>query len=457
MSSDPALAVLADLPEHLYVTGADVGARYDCDWSGEKPHRPGLVFRPRSTQDVSLILRACHAVRQPLVVQGGLTGLSGGATPQRGEWGLSTEFLDAIHELDRDSKTITVGAGTPLQRIQESAEAAGLVFPLDLGARGSCVAGGIVSTNAGGNQVVQHGMARALVLGLEAVLADGTVINNDNKLLKNNAGFDLKQLFIGTEGTLGVVTRVTFRLFPRKAGRPTALCAVSAFEQAVALLHHVELNLPVLSAFEVMWADYYQAAIAATAARDPFDMAHGYYIITETESVDQLAGMEALESALATAIEQGIVADATIAQSVREAEAFWTIRDGASELIPLMQPVATFDVGIPIPRMERFVEDARAALSEAFAACTVLVFGHIADGNLHLLVSTGREEDVHGIYDTVYGIVQGAGGTITAEHGVGATKKDWLHLCRDEAQIALMRQLKAALDPRGILNPGRVV
>ena len=456
-AGDTAHALLAGFEPDLYIAGDDVGERYACDWSGDNPHRPAVVFRPRDSADVSRVLKACHAAGQPIVVQGGLSGLSGGATPQPGEYSLSTERLNRIDELDTESKTITVGAGTPLQTIQEAADAAGLVFPLDLGARGSCNAGGIVSTNAGGNQVVQHGMARALVLGLEAVLADGTVISNDNKLLKNNAGFDLKQLFIGTEGTLGVVTRVTFRLFAKKPSRPTALCALPRFDDVVALLHALERALPVISAFEVMWSDYYRASVSATQSRDPFDEDHGYYVLVETEGADERVGIDGLESALAGAAEAGLLPDACVAQSAREAAAFWAIRDGVSELIPVMSPVATFDVGIPIPRMARFVADTHAALDQAFDGCTALVFGHIADGNLHLLVSTGAKEDLRGIYDTVYAIVRDAHGTITAEHGIGATKKEWLHYSRGEAEIDLMRTLKAALDPRGILNPGRVI
>lgn len=449
--------LLATFDPTLYRAGDDVGHAYACDWSGDDPHRPAVVLRPRTVADVSAMLRACHAADQPLAIQGGRTGLSGGATPRPGEWVLSTERLTGIAELDTDSKTITVGAGVTLQRIQEAADEAGLAFPLDLGARGSCVAGGLVATNAGGNQVIQRGMARALVLGLEAVLADGTVIASHNKLLKNNAGFDLKQLFIGSEGALGVVTQVTFRLFGKMAGRPAALCAAHAFDDVIALLHHVETRLGAVSAFEVMWADYYRAAVKAAGQKDPLGGDGAYYVLIETEGSEEARAREALEAALMSALEDGRIADAVVAQSGPQAATFWAIRDGVAELIPEMAPVNTFDVGVPIPAMEAFVAATRDALAAAFERCRALVFGHIADGNLHLLVSTGDAADKQAIYETVYTVVGRFGGTVTAEHGVGVNKKRWLGLCRTAQEIALMRTLKNALDPKGILNPGRVI
>ena len=450
-------SALAQLRGDLYLTGGQVGERHAVDWSGAAAHKPEVVLRPRNTADVAAMLRLCHAARQPLVVQGGMTGLSGGATPQAGEWALSLERINQVVELDQTAMTITVGAGVPLQAVQSAAEDAGLRLPLDLGARGSCNAGGVVSTNAGGNQVIQHGMARALVLGLTAVLADGTVIPAHNKLLKNNAGFDLKQLFIGSEGALGVVTEVTFRLFPQKPGRETALCALQSFPDVIALLRRMGERLEAISSFEVMWSDYYQSARQAIDAPDPIEGDYRFYVLLETEGADGPATAETFQTALFSALEEGLLHDAVIAQSRAEAAAFWAIRDGIGELIPQHPAAANFDIGVPIARMDRFVAELGAQLQGAYADCIMLVFGHIGDGNLHILASTGRVGDKAGIYDLAYKQVGAFQGTITSEHGVGVQKKKWLPLVRSEAEIALMRTLKKALDPQAILNRGRVV
>lgn len=453
----PSHPALAQLSGDLYLAGDEVGERHAVDWSGAAAHKPEVVLRPRNTGDVAAMLGLCHAARQPLVVQGGMTGLSGGATPQAGEWALSLERLNQVAELDAAAMTITVGAGAPLQTVQDAAADAGLRLPLDLGARGSCNAGGVVSTNAGGNQVIQHGMARALVLGLTAVLADGTIIPAHNKLLKNNAGFDLKQLFIGSEGALGVVTEATFRLFPQKQGRETALCALRSFADVITLLRRMGERLDVISAFEVMWSDYYQSARRAIGATDPLGGEHGFYVLLETEGANGQAMAEAFQSALFNVLEEGLLRNAVIAQSRAEAAAFWAIRDGIGELLSEHPAAANFDIGLPIAEMDRFVAELGAELQGAYGDCVMLVFGHIGDGNLHILASTGRAGDKAGIYDLVYRKIGAFQGTITSEHGVGVQKKKWLPLVRSEAEIALMRTLKEALDPQAILNRGRVV
>jgi FAD/FMN-containing dehydrogenase len=353
--------------------------------------------------------------------------------------------------------TITVAAGTPLEVIQNTAEDAGLRFPLDFGARGSCLAGGVVATNAGGNQVIEFGMARALVLGLTAVLADGTVIPADNKLLKNNSGFDVKQLFIGSEGALGVVTEVTFRVFPKKAGRQTALCALASFDDVITLLQKMGRALDSVSSFEVMWSDYYQESLRATGSSDPLGGEHQFYVLIETEGASEEAMTETFQSALFAVMEDGLLEDAALAQSRAEEEAFWTIRDGIAELLPEFDPPVTVDVGIPISMMDRFANEVREELKTTKPDCRLLVFGHIGDGNLHMVASTGRSEDKKEIYELIYRKTRDMKGAITAEHGVGMLKKEWLSYSRSDAEIELMRSLKGLMDPKGILNPGRVI
>ena len=449
--------ILDSLAAELYLVGDAVSDRYAVDWSAESPSIPEVVLLPRTTDDVSSMLILCHAAGQSIVVQGGMTGLSGGATPQKGEWALSLQRLNHVFEVDESAMTMTVGAGTPLETIQEVAEDAGFRFPLDLGARGSCVAGGIVATNAGGNEVIQHGMTRALVLGLVAVLADGTVIPARNKLLKNNAGFDLKQLFIGSEGALGIVTEVTFRLVAQKPYRQTALCAITSFDHVVAFLKRMMQELDVVSSFEVMWADYYRESLRATGIGDPLEDEHNYYVVIETEGANETSVVDRFQAALLAEMEEGLLRDAVISHNTSQARTFWMIRDGIAELLPEFEPAATFDIGIPISSMDQFAIETRAELVRAFPDCRMLVFGHIGDGNLHLLVTTGQSEDKQAIYELVYRKIRDVCGTITAEHGIGVLKKQWLSYTRSDAEILLMKQLKSLLDPDGILNSGRVI
>jgi FAD/FMN-containing dehydrogenase len=388
-----------------------------------------------------------------------LSGLCGGATPQAGEIAVSLELMRGIEDLDRDSMTMTVLAGTPLETVQSAAADAGLFFPLDLGARGSCTIGGNIATNAGGNQVLRFGMMRHLVLGLEAVLADGTVVGSMNKLIKNNAGYDLKQLFIGSEGTLGIVTRAVLRLYPAMPAKTAALVAVENFASCVAVLQALQSRLGgSLSAFEAMWAGYFDCVVdRVEKLRSPFDTAYPLYALVQSEGADHAADRERMEQALGDLLEAGIVLDAAIAQSERERASLWQIRDGIAEITPMLQPLVAFDVSVPIRDMPAFLDDAQRALEAAFPGVTNLVFGHIGDNNLHLTVTTGKREDVERISEIVYAATSRVGGSIAAEHGIGVSRRDYLHLSRTPAEIELMRRLKTVLDPKRILNPGRVI
>jgi FAD/FMN-containing dehydrogenase len=440
-------------------TGAHISEKYFVDVSGEHPQKPIAVVLPRSTDDVATLLRECSKARQPVVIQGGLTGLSGGATPQAGELAISLERLAGIDVLDESSLTLTALAGTPLQAIQEAAENAGLLFPLDLGARGSSQLGGLIATNAGGNQVIRFGMIRNLVLGLEAVLADGTVISSMNRMLKNNAGYDLKQLFIGTEGTLGVVTKAILRLYPRLPSKSTALCALSSFDQVVELLRAVQSRLGgSLSAYEVMWASYFDYVIAhVEKTRSPLDKRYPLYALIETEGVDENGDTERLESALESALELGLIEDAVIAQSEKDRQMFWAIRDGVGEITAPLSPFASLDVSMAVADMPSFLKRVDAELNSRFDAVTNLVFGHVGDNNLHLFITTGLEKDIETILTTVYKVTGDYQGSVSAEHGIGILKRDYLHYSRSDEELNLMRRLKKTLDPLGILNSGRVV
>lgn len=456
--SDLLERLINTLGQSAVLTGAAVQERYSVDWSRENACLPGVVFRPSSTEEVSTILRHCNAAGQPVVTQGGMTGLVGGATPRTGEWALSMERLNGIVELDHDSMTVTVKAGTPLEFIQDSVRDAGYMLALDLGARGSCTIGGNVATNAGGNQVIQYGMARSLILGLEVVMADGTIISSMNKLLKNNTGFDLKHLFIGSEGALGVVTEVVVRLFPAHSSRQSALCACAEFNQVTTLLKAMRRRLPVVSSFEVMWENYYRYATEnVDYTRDPFSEHHRYYVLLESEGNDPDEDEQRFQSALYEELESGVIQDAILAQSVKERESFWAIRDAVGEILRSVSDEANFDIGIPINRTEDCICEIEDTLKKRFGDLLFMIFGHLGDGNLHIIASTGRPEDKKEIYDTVYQITGNYGGGIAAEHGIGMLKKPWLHLSRSEPEIALMKLLKRSMDPNNILNPGRVI
>ncbi|MBH98388.1 MAG: oxidoreductase [Rhodospirillaceae bacterium] len=451
------------LHQHLgnisLLTGDNIGEKYAVDFTGENYQPPLAVIRPKTTEEVSLALKTCSALSQRVVIQGGLTGLAGGATPKPNEVAISLEQLSGIEEIDTTSMTLTALAGTPLQTIQEAAENAGLMFPLDYGARGSCQIGGAIATNAGGNQVIRFGMTRNLVLGLEAVLADGTIVSSMNKMLKNNSGYDLKQLFIGTEGTLGIVTRAVLRLYHSLPSRCTSLCTVQTFSQSVELLRETQKKLGTsLSAYEVMWAPYFERVINHVEnLQSPFAENYPLYVLIETEGSDQESDSTKFEEMLEAALENKTIQDAVVAQSEKDRQDFWDIRDGVGEITQALMPYASLDISMDIANMPKFLEDFDRSLSKTFPQALNLVFGHLGDNNLHLFVTTQREQDINEIYSIGYKLTGKYEGAITAEHGVGELKRSYLHHSRTPEEIDLMRRLKKTLDPEGILNMGRVI
>ena len=464
----PALMLLQRLREVLgpraVCSGADLPPRNEHDHSSLPPAKPLAVVKPGNTAGVAAVLGLCQEHRQPVVPQGGLTGLCGGAIASDGAIALSLERLTGIEEVDPASATITVRAGTPLQVVQQAADEAGFFFPLDLGARGSCAIGGNLSTNAGGNRVIRYGMARESVLGVEVVLADGTIIDCMNKMLKNNAGYDLKHLFIGSEGTLGIVTRAVLRLFPKPACTMAALCAVSDFDAVLALLASARRNVgPLLSAFEVMWPDYWAVATGRVASvRNPFPNAdHGAYVLVEALGTDPESDPARFESWLATLLEAGTVTDAAIAQSMADVQSLWGVRDACAEFHQrhVIGPHLAFDIGLPVGAMDRYRSECKARLAQSIPGAQSVFYGHIGDGNMHLLVWVpgAAEQPEEAADEVIYGLVRDHHGTVSAEHGIGTLKKRWLGHARTPEQIALMRTLKQALDPLNLLNPGKVV
>ncbi len=443
-----------------FVEGDDVGPRYYSDPRGEGDNRPDLALRPANTAEVSEIMKLCHQHSQPVVAQGGMTGLVGAARPQGGEIPISFERMNNIEDMDEKTGTMTVQSGVPLQLVQERAAAHDFIFPLDLGARGTCTIGGNLSTNAGGNRVIRYGMTRDLVLGVEAVLADGTVVESLNKLVKNNTGYDLKQLFIGSEGTLGLITRAVLRLSRKPRSQTLAFCALPSFDALVGFLHHLQSSLgggP--SAYEVMWQSAYNATTEnVPTVKPPLSGDYPFYVLTEALGGDQARDQEHYDAVLAEALETGLIVDAVVAQSETEIADLWHIRDGVVEAMGAMQPTIGYDVSLAVGDMDYFATEVSQRVRARWPEARDFVFGHMGDGNLHLVVRTGDEmpPPSAAVDNIVYGLVGELNGSISAEHGIGMSRRKHLNKSRNPAELALMRTLKQTMDPKGLLNPGRI-
>ena len=436
--------------------GAAVRERAATLWHGRVDAE--LLVRPRSTEQVSAILRLCHERGQPVVTHGGLTGLVNGADADARDIILSLESMNAIERVDVPGRTLRAQAGAKLGQVQRAAEENGMVFPLDLGARDSATVGGNISTNAGGLRVLRYGMMRNLVLGIEAVLADGTVLTSLNRMLKNNAGYDLKQLFIGSEGTLGVVTRAELRLVSRTRSQETMLAALPSFDALVELLGRLDSGLGgQLAAFEALWGNYYDYNTAPPAQNNaPLARGAPFYAIAETLGGDPEHDRARLESVLGEALEDGLLTDVTIASSETERRAIWAIREDVWQ-VKNIAPLLTFDVSLPIENMKAYSEEVCGAVQAFAGPNRAFVFGHMADGNLHLVIAAGDDAATRAkIEAMVYQPLAAIGGSVSAEHGIGLEKRDYLPLSRTAAEISTMRLLKNALDPKGILNPGKV-
>ena len=444
------------LGENAVVMGDELSQLATSYWNSE-PTQGLAMVRPRSTAEVSQVLQICHQYEQPVVTHGGRTGCVQGSESEAYEIILSLERMNAIEAIDPVGGTATVEGGAVLQVVQETLAAQGLLFPLDLGARGSCTIGGNVATNAGGINVLRYGMMRNLVLGLEAVLVDGTVVSSMNQMLKNNAGYDLKQLFIGSEGTLGVVTRVVLKLFPKPLSRQTALVAMEDFGKVVEFLQTLQRDLAgTLSAYEVMWQNYFHAVTVEGWHRAPMDRDYPFYVVLESEGADLDADDERFNRVLEKAFEDGVIVDAVLPKSETERIAIWEIRENFEALLET-KPAYIYDVSLPINNMAAYIDLVQVGVEKRWSDGLCFVLGHIADGNLHLFVKPGLEGDFHYESDVeVYEPLKAFNGSVSAEHGIGKEKKAWLGHSRSAIEIEMMRSLKQVFDPKEILNRGRI-
>ncbi|WP_454688453.1 FAD-binding oxidoreductase [Achromobacter aloeverae] len=457
-------------PEHV-LTGEDT-ASYTLDWRGRYQGKALAVARPGDTEAVAAVVRLCARHRVPVLPQGGNTSLCGGATPDRegGTLVLSLGRLNRVRAIDTDNDTITVEAGCVLQAVQQAAEQAGRLFPLSLAAEGSCSIGGNLATNAGGTQVLRYGNTRDLTLGLEVVTPDGRVWHGLRGLRKDNTGYDLRDLYIGSEGTLGIITAATLKLYPLPVARCTALLALPGVDEAVQVLSRARAGFgAMLTGFELMAGYCLQGVVrlypqqrlpfSGVSAESPW-----FALLELSDSESEAHARERFEQVLGEVLEAGLATDAAIAENVAQSRALWHLR----ESIPLAEAAfgkaVKHDVSVPISRIADFVRTTNGLLQASFPGVTHVIFGHLGDGNLHYNVAPapGQAEAEllalqSRIYQVVHDSVHAHQGSISAEHGVGQLKVDELTRYKDPLELELMRRIKLALDPDGIMNPGKVV
>jgi len=446
----------AFLPKKAILLNKEVTSRSAGGLHTEESNKAKLIVRPKTTEEVSKILTICNKHQQTIVVHGGVTGLVYGTRTSSNQIILSLERMNTIEEVDSIGRTMTCQSGVTLQDIQEKAEELDMIFPLDLGARGSCSIGGNISTNAGGNRVIRFGMTRDSVLGIEAVAPDGKILSSLNKMIKNNAGYDLKQMFIGTEGTLGVVTKCVLRLREAPISQNTALVGINDFSSILKFLKHIDSGLGGnMSAFEVMWKGFYDMVTNSLNQKSlPLKLNIPYYVLVESMGSHQTKDEEHFEFLLTKALEESMIVDAVLAKSEKERLGLWSLRDDV-EKQSQFGPTLMFDVSLPISQMEQYVANVNNNLKKHWNNFNFIVWGHLADGNLHLVAGVGDLEDetIKKIETSVYDPLERIGGSVSAEHGIGIEKKPYLHLSRSKEEINYMKALKKTFDPKGILNP----
>jgi FAD/FMN-containing dehydrogenase len=467
-AADPALLArfIAIVGEKNAITDPQAQAPYLVEMRDMFTGHTPLVLRPGSVEEVAKILALANETGTAIVPQGGNTGLVGGQTPQHGELVLSLNRLDRIREVDPVSNTITCEAGVTLQRAREAAADVDRLYPQLLPSEGTCTIGGNLSTNAGGTAALAHGIARSHALGIEVVLADGRVLHNLNKLKKDNTGYDLKNLFIGAEGTLGVITAAVLRLVPRPRSVETAFVGVPSPEAALELLGlATERTAGGVTSFELMLRMGIELVLKHGAGcRDPLPEVHPWYVLIELSSQQRTGLRDVMEEILADGLERGLIEDATIAESLDQGKMFWRIRELFGEVQRHEGGSIKHDVSVPVAAVPAFIKEASDAVSKLIPGVRPLPFGHLGDGNIHYNVTqpVGADKAAYlarwdEVNAAVFAVVAKFGGSISAEHGIGVVKRDLLPKVKDSVAYELMCTLKRTLDPKGILNPGKVL
>jgi FAD/FMN-containing dehydrogenase len=445
-------AVLAALRavagEAHVIDDPELAASYETDWTRRFSGRASVVVRPGSTAEVAAVLSVCHDAGIPVVPQGGNTGLVGASVPRRGEVVLGLTRLDGLGDIDTVSAQVTAGAGVTIARLQDHATAAGLLYPVDLASRESATVGGTIATNAGGIRVLRYGPTRARLVGIEAVLADGSIVSRMGGLTKDNSGYELAQLFAGSEGTLAIVTAARLQLVRATPHRATALLGVADTEAALAILQRIRHSVTDLDAIEAFYHDGVEMVCRHTSATPPFATPPGCYLLVECAGREDPS--ERLVNALAECPE---VIESAFATDRAQQQQLWRYREAHTESINAEGIPHKLDVTLPLTTLAEFEATVRERVAAAVPGARPILFGHLGDGNLHVNI-LGPAPDDDRATDVVLRLVASLGGSISAEHGIGIAKAPWLHLTRSEADIAAMRAIKRALDPGGILNPG---
>ena len=436
-------------------------SRFDHIWKTEIPTNALAVVFPKDTGQLSSIMKVCFQKNQKILVQGGLTNLVGSTKTFEDEIIISLDRMNKIEEIDEKSRTITLQSGVIVEDAINAVNEKDLLLPLNFGAKGSAQIGGVVSTNAGGLRVLKYGMTRGLILGLEAVLSNGEVISSMKKVIKDNSGYDLKQLFIGSEGTLGIVTRVVFKLEEKPESRCSALVAINNYDNVVNLLKFIEKGLSgKLTGFELMWHETYKTMLDSSEIYSPLlPSTYPFYVFIESLGSNLTSDFDKLSELISVSAEKNLIEDALLAQNEREQKIIWNMREDVSVLAKKSRFDQHFDISLPIPVIEKEVQIATKKLKNLSFVEHVFTFGHVADGNIHFIIGKNDDsiENTEKINEIIYSNLKENGGSVSAEHGIGLDKKKYLYTSRSAEEIKLMKTFKEILDPKNILNPGRVI
>ena len=443
------------------LSGDDLKSRFYHIWKTEVPLQSICLLLPRSSQDVSNIMKICNENNQEVIIHGGLTNLVGSTKSEKSQVVISLEKMNKIIDIDERGKTVTCESGVIIENIINEVKEKNLLLPLNFGARGSAQIGGAVSTNAGGLRVFKYGMTRNLVMGIEYVLPDGTIISSLKKLMKDNSGYDLKHLLIGSEGTLGIVTKVVLRLYQLPKTRYTSLAVTNDFQKVLDMLLYMEDKISSnLTGFELLWNDTYKQMVSDKTMYNKYlPDKFKYYIFIEYMGRDFENDYNVFEKHILESIDDGIIEDAVIGKDEKEQINIWGIREDVAVLADEREFDQQFDISIPVNLIGSVIDKISSELKKCVGVKTIFPFGHVADGNIHFIIGKDSDDDdlKSKINDIIYNNTELVEGSISAEHGIGLDKKKYLIKSRSEDEIKLMRLLKKTIDPKNILNPGRVI